>query len=98
MFIEPVTAPERLPPMSMQNAQLGLMVISAPKAAAAKQAVAKATSGANGMAATPAAASRKPIIAGSRRDHARYLDRYIRSTTMPVTHCDVAPTSRGIIA
>ena len=39
MFMAAETDPERDPPMSMQNAQLGLSVISTPKVASAKHAM-----------------------------------------------------------
>ena len=37
IFIEPETAPELIPPISLQNAQLGLSVISTPNVARPKQ-------------------------------------------------------------
>jgi hypothetical protein len=71
MFMVPLMAPDRVPARSMQNAQLGLMVSSAPKVATVKQATAAAGDAMEPTRHSPAAASRNPNAAGSRRDQDR---------------------------
>ena len=71
IFMAADTAPEREPPMSMQNAQLGLSVISTPKVAREKQAMNTQTELASAVcvhSSRPRAPSEYPIIAGRRRD------------------------------
>ena len=71
MFIAAETLPEFFPAMSVQNAQLGLMVISAPNAAATNPITATSGESAPVTTISPAADSVKPAIAGSARDQLR---------------------------
>ena len=71
MFIAADTDPDRDQPMSMQNAQLALRVISTPNVASEKQAMNNQTELVGGtcvQSKSPIAPSEYPIIAGKRRD------------------------------
>jgi hypothetical protein len=89
--------PEFLLAMSMQYAQLGLMVISTPKVAIAKAETAKPGESKNVTAYTPQAAKRNPAAAGTRLDHGLKRERYKRSTKNPETQLAVAPDNSGTI-
>jgi hypothetical protein len=86
MFIEPDTAPERSPPMSMQRAELGLMVISTPNTATPKHTTnARAEPDAvDAHNIKPSAPSRKSLIAGPRREPTR--NPYNQVTKPPEAH------------
>src|SRR5205809_1030915 len=71
IFIAPETLPAFLPATSAQNTQLGLIVMSAPNTARVKQSTAVSGAAARVTPSSPATASTKPVIPGSRRDHAR---------------------------
>jgi len=98
IFIAPEKLPVRLPAISAQKTQLGLIVRSAPKMAIVKARTAVPTEWDWVTAMSPAAASANPTIEGNRRDHDRREERYIRSTSVPAMPCDVAPSKRGAIA
>jgi hypothetical protein len=70
------------------------MVISTPKAAAAKHATAMVGLCASETVKMPQAASTNPAMPGSRRDHAAYPLRYRRSTRKPAAQLEHDP-NRG---
>ena len=98
MFIVADTVPECLPPMSRQNAQLGLIVSSTPRVATANPTMALAAVGAVETQSTPVVASRNPITPGTRRDHERIGEPYSASTMRPAIQLAPAPESSGTIA
>jgi hypothetical protein len=74
MFMAPETLPVRAPETSVQKTQLGLTVMSAPNIAKLKAITAESIEWACVTPASPIAASEKPIMAGSRRDHGLSLE------------------------
>ena len=68
MFIVPDTTPALLRPMSMQNAQEGGSVMSAPNTATDSSSTFAYMPSAARLPRRPAAASTKPMTAGTRRE------------------------------
>src|SRR5262245_55047157 len=95
MFIVPETSPACGPPMSMQDAHDGLRVMSAPKIATDNHAAAVSGSWRPSAATSPPADSRKPTIAGRRREAIQHPLRYSRSTSIPLATLPTAPAISG---
>ena len=98
IFIVPDTAPDLRPPISMQNVQLGAMVISTPNMAMLKVRIK-----ANGvesaiwvLSTRPTTPMEKPMTAGTRREATRYPLLYRKLTRPPADQCAIMPRIRGM--